>query len=125
MGLTTAIGLRTLGEEYTDIYQIESSTAGKPSAVRRSAYVITESAGWYVLIHFLWPRLRRRLQIQMENATQKGEKDFRVKFLRAVLAVAENTSSVHLALFYFLGTYYSLPKRLFRIRYVWNMTDAS
>ena len=118
LSLTTAIGLRTLGEEYTDIYQIESSTSKKPSTARRWGYVITESAGWYILIHLLWPRMRRRLQIQLEVATDQGRNGFREKFLRAALAVAENTSSVHLALFYFLGTYYSLPKRIFRIRYV-------
>ena len=124
LGLTTAIGLRTLGEEYTDIYQIESSTSKKPSAARRWAYVLTESAGLYVLIHFVWPRLRRRLQTELEVAAEQGPDGFREKFVRAILAVAENTSSVHLALFYFIGTYYSLPKRIFRIRYVPHLIDG-
>jgi peroxin-10 len=116
--LTTAIGQRTLGEEYTDIYQISSTSKRKPSALQRWGYVITETAGWYVLVHFLWPRAKRRLERQLEEATEAGLRGYREKILRATLAVIENTSSVHLALFYFLGTYYSLPKRLFRIRYV-------
>ena len=116
--LTTAIGRRTLGEEYTDIYHISSTSKRKPSTLRRWGYVLTETAGWYVLIHFLWPRARRRLERQLETTTENGKNGFRETFLRATLAVIENTSSVHLALFYFLGTYYSLPKRLFRIRYV-------
>ncbi len=118
LGLTTAIGLRTLGEEYTDIYQITSTTSQKPSRLRRWGYVITETAGWYVLIHLLWPRARRRLQLTLDIANEEGRNEYREKFLRATLAVIENTSSVHLALFYFLGTYYSLPKRIFQIRYV-------
>ncbi len=116
--LTTGIGRRTLGEEYTDIYQISSSSKRKPSTWRRWGYVITETAGWYVLIHFLWPRARRQLERHLDEATDIGKNGFREKFIRATLAVIENTSSVHLALFYFLGTYYSLPKRLFGIRYV-------
>lgn len=116
--LTTALGNRTLGEEYTDIYQIASTTRQKPSALRRWGYVLTESAGWYVLIHILWPRTRRRLQRNLDTATDQNKTGFREKCLGAILAVAENTTSVHLALFYFLGTYYSLPKRLFQIRYV-------
>ena len=118
LSLTTAIGLRTLGEEYTDIYQIASPTSKKPSAVRRLGYVITETAGWYFLIHLLWPRARRRLQRQLELAEEQCRDGYREKFIRALLALIANTSSMHLALFYFLGTYYSLPKRLFRIRYV-------
>ena len=66
----------------------------------------------------MWPRTRRRLQLKLDTANEEGRNDFREKFLRATLAVVENTSPVHLALFYFLGTYYSLPKRIFRIRYV-------
>ena len=118
LGLTTAIGLRTLGEEYTDIYQIESATSKKPSIYRRVGYVFAETAGWYILTHILWPRLRRRLQKQLEKETENRTTGIREKCLRASLAVVENTTSLHLALFYFLGTYYSLPKRLFRIRYV-------
>ena len=118
LGLTTSIGLRTLGEEYTDIYQIESRTAKKPSIYRRIGYVLTETAGWYVLIHILWPRLRRRLQHRLEKETEQRPHGLKEKCLRAALAIVENTTSLHLALFYFLGTYYSLPKRLFRIRYV-------
>jgi peroxin-10 len=116
--LTTAIGLRTLGEEYTEIYQIDSITSQKPSIMGRWGYVVTETAGWYILSHLLWPRARRRLQLKLDSANKECRNSFREKFLRATLALVENTSSIHLALFYFLGTYYSLPKRIFRIRYV-------
>ena len=116
--LTTAIGLRTLGEEYTDIYQTVAPTSRKPSALRRWGYAITESYGWYIMIHLLWPRARRQLQRKLDAASDEGRNGYREKFLRGTLAVIENTSSVHLALFYFLGTYYTIPKRIFRIRYV-------
>jgi peroxin-10 len=116
--LTTALGHRTLGEEYTDIYQISSTNGQKPSTLRRWGYVLTESAGWYILIHILWPRTRRHLQQKLDTASDQGRNTFREKFLRTSLAIIENTTSIHLALFYFLGTYYSLPKRLFQIRYV-------
>lgn len=118
LGLTTAIGLRTLGEEYTDIYQIASNTSKKPSATRRFGFVAAETAGLYFLIHLLWPRARRKLQQQLEIAEDQHRNGYQEKFLRGILGIAGNVSSVHLALFYFLGTYYSLPKRLFRIRYV-------
>jgi peroxin-10 len=119
--LTTAIGRRTLGEEYTDIYQIASPTSREPSTIRRWAYVIAETAGWYTLIHTIWPRARRRLERKLELADDENRNGFQEKCIRAVLAVVGNTSSVHLALFYFLGTYYSLPKRLFKIRYVYPL----
>lgn len=123
--LTSAIGQPTLGEEYTDIYQISSTSQRKPSTLRRWGYVITETAGWYVLIHLLWPRARRRLERQLDQATETGINGYREKFIRATLEVIENTSSVHLALFYFIGTYYSLPRRLFGIRYVFPLCEAT
>jgi peroxin-10 len=118
LSLTTAIGHRTLGEEYTDIYQISSSSKRKPSTLQRWGYVITETAGWYILIHLWWPQARRRLELKQDEARETGKNGYREKLIRATLAIIENTSSVHLALFYFLGTYYTLPKRLFGIRYV-------
>jgi peroxin-10 len=118
LGLTTAIGFRTLGEEYTEIYQTSSNR--KPLALRRYGYVLAESLGFYVVIQFLWPRVRRRLQRQVDEV--EGQNQRREKLLKGIIAVFENISSVHLALFYFLGTYYSLPKRIFRIRYVRAVT---
>jgi peroxin-10 len=118
LGLTTAIGLRTLGEEYTDIYQVASSTSQRPLALRRWGFVFAETAGWYAVFNLLWPRLRRQLQLKLESPNGQSRNEFHERVLRAALASVENISAVHLALFYFLGTYYSLPKRIFRIRYV-------
>jgi Pex2 / Pex12 amino terminal region len=123
LALTTAIGLRTLGEEYTDIYQLADSH--KPSTLRRVGYVLAESIGAYTLTYILWPRVRRRLQEKLETAIEHGRQGLRNKLLQAALAVVENTSSMHLALFYFLGTYYSLPKRLFRIKYVSSSVESA
>lgn len=83
--------------------------------------MITETAGWYVVIQLLWPRLRRQLQLKLESANSHGQNGVRERVLRAALASVENISSLHLALFYFLGTYYSLPKRIFQIRYVFSI----
>jgi len=88
--------------------------------LRRYGYVLAESLGFYFVIQFLWPRVRRRLQRQVDEA--EGQNQRREKLLKGIIAVFENISSVHLALFYFLGTYYSLPKRIFRIRYVRAVT---
>ncbi|KAI8936133.1 hypothetical protein NX059_007630 [Plenodomus lindquistii] len=65
LGLTTLIGNRTLGEEYTDIVQVEAETGRLPALGRRAGYILFCVLGPYILNKFL-PALRRRVRAKLE-----------------------------------------------------------
>ncbi|KAF2845095.1 peroxisome biosynthesis protein-like protein [Plenodomus tracheiphilus IPT5] len=65
LGLTTLIGNRTLGEEYTDIVQVEAETGRLPALGRRAGYIIFCVLGPYMLNKVL-PALRRRVRAKLE-----------------------------------------------------------
>ncbi|KAF9188429.1 peroxisome biogenesis factor 10 [Haplosporangium sp. Z 767] len=137
--LTTLLGTQTLGEEYCDIMQINSSTGTFPSLPRRSALVF-----WHVLVPYLYSKgaqeLRRRTRSQQPqrhaghrlDATLSEPKSepspFMIKLKNVVhnwLPTMQNFfkthgHSAHLAVFYFFGAYYSFSKRVTGIRYIFN-----
>lgn len=67
LGLTTFVGNRTLGEEYTDIVQVEDNTHRLPSIFRRSGYITSSVLLPYVLSRFL-PAFRTRLRAKLEKS---------------------------------------------------------
>ncbi|CAO3573146.1 unnamed protein product [Mortierella alpina] len=140
--LTTLLGTQTLGEEYCDIMQINSSTGTFPSLPRRSALVF-----WHVLIPYIYSKgaqeLRRRtrpqppqrfapaqrLDASLSDAEPKKEPSPALtKFKNAVhnwlptlqTFFKTHGHSAHLAVFYFFGAYYSFSKRVTGIRYIFN-----
>ena len=140
LSLTTLLGNRTLGEEYCDIYQIETGpAAGRlPSLRRRSGYILSAVLLPYGLGKIL-PRLRSRIRSKLEaaitarrtsksndndNANGGGRKRRKVQeYLLQHLNTITSTSPVYaltLAVFYFSGSYYHLSKRVFGLRYVFS-----
>ena len=107
-----------------------------PSLARRAGYIATSVLLPYVGSRVL-PRVRAavraRLRARLATLTRQGRDETKTgqpgaeyRVVRYVLAhLNELTSGAHvraaaLAVFYFTGAYYSLSKRLFRLRYVFT-----
>lgn len=145
LGLTTAIGNRTLGEEYTDIVQVESETGRLPALGRRAGYILGCILGPYLLGRLL-PKLRARLRAkleanqraygrQMARAQQQAKESGSNKPISRPLGmriqkyILENLDTItspspvyalSLATFYFSGSYYHLSKRIWGLRYIFT-----
>ena len=131
LGLTTCIGNRTLGEEYCDIYQIESQSRQLPAIGRRTGYILSAVLLPYTLGKLL-PSLRSCIRLKIESSLSRAPKSSRASlFYRLQYYLLENLSTltsvstspvyaVFLAVFYFTGSYYHLSKRLFGLRYIFS-----
>ncbi|CAI7593698.1 unnamed protein product [Penicillium glandicola] len=146
--LTTAIGNRTLGEEYCDLVQLEDDTLQLPSIGRRVGYILSSILVPWTLQRLL-PALRQRIRNKLERniarqqlraAQQAGllnkpqfsttptKRPFFTK-LRIQQYILEHLDSItsvspvyalSIATFYFTGSYYHLSKRLWSLRYVFT-----
>ncbi|KAH7391716.1 Pex12 amino terminal region-domain-containing protein [Pyrenochaeta sp. MPI-SDFR-AT-0127] len=145
LGLTTAIGNRTLGEEYTDIVQVETESGRLPALGRRAGYILGCILGPYLLGRLL-PKLRRRIRAkleanqraygrQMARAQQHAKESGSNKSISRPLGmriqkyILENLDTItspspiyalSLATFYFSGSYYHLSKRIWGLRYIFT-----
>lgn len=138
LGLTTFVGNRTLGEEYTDIVQVQDDSHQLPSIARRSTYILSSVLTPYLLSRLL-PTLRRRLRAKLETTVRKSQQrrasssarssqptpktaqlqQYLLKHLDA-LTSPSLIYALSLATFYFTGAYYELSKRLIGMRYVFT-----
>lgn len=145
--LTTAIGNRTLGEEYCDLVQLEDDTLRLPAVTRRVGYILSSILVPWTLQRLL-PALRARVRNKLERSIarqqlraaqqagllQKGpsnthkQRPFFTK-LRVQQYILEHLDSItslspiyalSIATFYFTGSYYHLSKRIWRLRYVFT-----
>lgn len=131
LGLTTCIGNRTLGEEYCDVYQIESHSRRLPAIGPRTGYVFSAVLLPYTLSKFL-PSLRSRILLKIESNLSRAPKSSRASLvyrvqsylldnLSTILSVSTSPIyAISLAVFYFTGSYYHLSKRLFGLRYIFS-----
>lgn len=138
LGLTTLVGNRTLGEEYTDIVQVEDDTNKLPSITRRAGYILSSVLLPYTLSRFL-PTLRRRLRAKLEANLRRshskrasdpaeGQKPlsksaYAQEYILTHLDTLTSPALLYalsLATFYFTGAYYQLSKRLVGLRYVFT-----
>ncbi|CAO2648735.1 Nn.00g096840.m01.CDS01 [Neocucurbitaria sp. VM-36] len=145
LGLTTLIGNRTLGEEYTDIVQVESETGRLPALGRRAGYILGCILGPYLLGRLL-PKLRRRVRAKLEaNLKAYGRQMARAQHhakesgsskhisrplgMRIQNYILQNLDTItspspvyalSLATFYFSGSYYHLSKRIWGLRYIFT-----
>jgi peroxin-10 len=138
LGLTTFVGNRTLGEEYTDIVQVHDDSHQLPTIARRSSYILSSVLTPYLLSRLL-PTLRRRLRAKLELTVRKSHQrrassptrsrqpapktaqlqQYLLKHLDA-LTSPSLLYALSLATFYFTGAYYELSKRLIGMRYVFT-----
>ncbi|KAH8550252.1 Pex12 amino terminal region-domain-containing protein [Umbelopsis sp. PMI_123] len=125
-GLTTLLGTQTLGEEYCDIAQINVLSQTYPGLLRRSALVFS-----HVLLPYIYTRgffefrkrnrQQPRKQKEPENKVQAYAKAFLTKHLETIQDFFKKYVHLgHLAIFYFLGSYYSISKRITGIRYIFT-----
>ncbi|KAJ9626349.1 peroxisome biogenesis factor 10 [Taxawa tesnikishii (nom. ined.)] len=133
LALTTFVGNRTLGEEYSDIIQISSDTLELPSVYQRGGYIISSVLLPYTLSRFL-PAFRRKLrsglEISLRRAASKAPNHKTRSTIRSfqhyVLTNLDTITSpsplyaLSLTAFYFSGAYYELSKRLFSLRYIFS-----
>ncbi|KAG0161345.1 hypothetical protein PDIDSM_8879 [Penicillium digitatum] len=146
--LTTAIGNRTLGEEYCDLIQLEDDTLQLPSIGRRVGYILSSILVPWTLQRLL-PTLRQKFRnklerniarIQLRAAKQAGllhKPQFsttptkrplftKLRIQQYLLEHLDSITSLSpiyalsIATFYFTGSYYHLSKRLWRLRYVFT-----
>lgn len=145
--LTTLIGNRTLGEEYCDLIQVEEPSTSTttppasaapaagprlPSIGRRSGLIALSVLVPYALSRVLpavRSRLRSRLEARLAHLQRKhraahNSAEYRAgRYVLAHLTALTSGAHLHaavLATFYFTGAYYSLSKRLTRLRYVFT-----
>ncbi|KAJ5147558.1 hypothetical protein N7526_000910 [Penicillium atrosanguineum] len=141
--LTTAIGNRTLGEEYCDLVQLEDDTLRLPAISRRVGYILsTILVPWSLqrLIPALRARVRHKLERsiarqQVHAAQQAGllqskptPRSFfsKLRIQQYILDHLDSITSLNpiyalsIATFYFTGSYYHLSKRIWRLRYVFT-----
>lgn len=105
LAVTTAVGARTLGEEYVDLRYVDPTGRRRVGLLRRALFV---------LLHVLVPYVLGKAA----GARSGGPGWW---WRRAAVCVAD-AMSVHLALFYFTGQYYQLAKRVCGLRYATNYT---
>ncbi|KAI5123747.1 hypothetical protein M0805_000339 [Coniferiporia weirii] len=108
-GFSIGRATQTLGEEYTNIWQTSVADLGFPSARRRAALVFLPALPAYALT-----RLESRLSTQNESLA---------RILRRVPTILDVISEVNLAAFYFSGVYYSLARRILRIKSISSIPE--
>lgn len=130
LSLTTLVGNRTLGEEYTDVVQLHGPRGALPSLPRRASYILASVLAPY-LAGKLLPRVRARLRAALEARvralSEKGRArgrearlwNYLLEHLPSITS-ATPFHAVSLAVFYFTGTYYELAKRLLGLRYIFT-----
>ncbi|GAM20614.1 hypothetical protein SAMD00019534_037890 [Acytostelium subglobosum LB1] len=100
--LTTMLGAQTLGEEYCNLRQIKDSSFTIPGIKDRCRLLFFQ-----LLAPYLVRRYIPKVFMRFPNL-------FSLKELMPKL------ERLHLALFYFNGSYYEFSKRLSNIRYIFN-----
>lgn len=105
--LNTALGARTLGEEYVDILYVTRQGKRLPGRTRRTLFAI-----FYTLLPYLVTRLVRKLKVRSETS-----KTWLSDTLTSYPKLLDTIMNVHVALFYFEGLYYSFSKRFLGLRY--------
>ncbi|KZO97914.1 hypothetical protein CALVIDRAFT_65398 [Calocera viscosa TUFC12733] len=103
LSLTFGRGLQTLGEEYTDVYQVSARSGRFPSHRLRAIHVALSTLPGYIL-----SRLSRLPNLQRYQTASN--------LLVLIQTLLGGAMDVNLALFYFQGRYYSLLNRLLSLR---------
>lgn len=113
VGLTTVLGSRTLGEEYTDLMYVTRDGKRIPKLLRRLGFLAS-----YSIIPYVITRILRRLLPVDEGEGASSKKNWFQSL--SYSKILDTLLNVHLALFYFNGAYYDLAKRIFGLRYAFG-----
>lgn len=109
--LTTLIGSRTLGEEYVDLIYVNRSGNRLPKLLPRIGFILS-----YAVVPYIISRLVRKVQAR----ESKDDQSWIVKFCSSYSKVLDTVLNLHIAIFYFLGQFYSISRRIFGLRYAFG-----
>ncbi|XP_055515349.1 peroxisome biogenesis factor 10 isoform X2 [Leucoraja erinacea] len=138
--LTTFAGFQTLGEEYVNIVQVDSSGRRVPSRGRRAALIVLHTCVPYLLDRGLvrlelhlqtasegfrpqdtrWLPARSRFSQRLQSAISRLSDQQRKALLQAIYLLRQVVSflhRLHLGIFYLNGSYYHIAKRFTSISY--------
>lgn len=114
--LTTLSGFQTIGEEYVNIIQVDSSRRHVPSLLRRLTMVL-----FHVLIPYTIRKgldwLERRLQSHGLQEVPIATREFLLKCIPVARDLVLYTHRLHMAVFYMQGIFYQLAKRFNGVQY--------
>ncbi|CAH1775572.1 unnamed protein product [Owenia fusiformis] len=115
-GLTTVTGLQTLGEEYVNIVQVDSTKRAIPSTLRRISLVLLHIGTPYLL-----DKLLQYLEKQLKNNTYKLRREAKEGLLKLIPMVRQTITFLHrchLGVFYMREVFYHIAKRLTGVQYL-------
>ncbi|XP_043531952.1 peroxisome biogenesis factor 10 isoform X2 [Chiloscyllium plagiosum] len=139
--LTTLAGYQTLGEEYVNIIQVDSSGQRVPSSARRAVLIVLHTCIPYLLDRGL-NRLEQNLQAESERSQAPDHRHLPIRpgvshwlqeaistlteqqkkvLLQTIYILRQATSllhRLHLGIFYLNGAFYHIAKRFTRITYL-------
>lgn len=115
--MTTLLGSRTLGEEYTDLLYVSRNGRKIPKVIQRLGFILS----YAILPYFLSRFLRRHFKHNEDDEKKIGEVSWRSKLANiSYSSVMDLLINCHLAIFYLTGSYYQLSKRVFGLRYAFG-----
>uniref|UniRef100_A0A0L0P3A7 RING-type E3 ubiquitin transferase n=1 Tax=Candidozyma auris TaxID=498019 RepID=A0A0L0P3A7_CANAR len=112
--LTTLIGARTLGEEYVDLMYVNRSGRRLPRFIPRLGFILL-----YALLPYVVTRIVKKLKARHSAVESKDESWYK-KILTSYPKLLDTIINIHVAIFYFEGSFYSISKRIFGLRYVFG-----
>ncbi|ODQ65444.1 hypothetical protein NADFUDRAFT_52036 [Nadsonia fulvescens var. elongata DSM 6958] len=125
LGLTTAIGTKTLGEEYTDILFVTKDGRERPGLPRRAGYILSNTLLPYI-INKQFTKIKAKLTSFLRNQSLSARNNY-LKVIASFLAKGiesissfETLLTINLTIFYFYGSYYQLSKRIWGLRYIFG-----
>lgn len=111
LALTTLLGSRTLGEEYTDLIYVSKNGRQIPKLLRRLGFIVS-----YAIVPYYVSRFLRRQFSENEEENSWRSKLSKISYS----SVMDSLINCHLAVFYLTGSYYQLSKRVFGLRYAFG-----
>ncbi|KAI9319268.1 Pex12 amino terminal region-domain-containing protein [Dichotomocladium elegans] len=126
-GLTTLLGTQTLGEEYCDLVQVNRTMEFYPGLLRRISLVFAHTLLPYIYSRGVaeLKRRGRRPPSQIHQNHSETHKDRLSRLVQTWLPTLQEVFQkavrpMHLAIFYFVGAYYSFSKRITGTRYIFT-----
>ncbi|KAM9909788.1 hypothetical protein OXX69_005114 [Metschnikowia pulcherrima] len=108
--VTTGFGARTLGEEYVDIMHVTRSGKRFPSLLSRILFTASFAGLPYIVT-----KITQRLKGRSEATSF-----FLSRYLTSYPTLLDTIMNIHVALFYFEGSFYAISKRVLGMRYVFG-----
>ncbi|ESP04252.1 hypothetical protein LOTGIDRAFT_237439 [Lottia gigantea] len=119
--LTTLSGNQTIGEEYVNIVQVDSTRRHIPSLPRRALMALLHVVSPYIL-----QKVLKNLETTLQTAPHRAEETEKMlKALRALQQCLIYLHRLHLGIFYLRGVFYHIAKRITGVHYIKYMGNKS